>query len=195
MQHALGQWSGTLFYACADRHYGTRGGVFGAMDHQTPGPSVRKRRQSARVAALEEKQLSVRIMLQSQTQQVVLRAFGKTITDILYTNTKYRSHQSYQEHAPEGRTLFPNLFRGDNTIDTKIDTLTPSLLTHNRLCCVPIYIILSLCPFHSSSLRNYLLREAYSAHFAFPGTMINSRTHTLIRASALPRNYINLRKR
>ena len=89
------------------------------------------------------------------------------------TNTKYRSHQSYQEHAPEGRTLFPNLFRGDNTIDTKIDTLTPSLLTHyipNRLCCVPyyaIYIILSLCPFHSSSLRNYLLREAYSAHFAY----------------------------
>ena len=89
------------------------------------------------------------------------------------TNTKYRSHQSYQEHAPESRTLFPSLFRGDNTIDTKIDTLTPSLLTHyipNRLCCVPyyaIYIILSLCPFHSSSLRNYLLREAYSAHFAY----------------------------
>ena len=32
-----------------------------------------------------QKQLSVRIMLQSQTQQVVLRAFGKSITDILQT--------------------------------------------------------------------------------------------------------------
>jgi hypothetical protein len=32
-----------------------------------------------------QKQLFVRIMLQSQTQQVVLWAFGKTITDILQT--------------------------------------------------------------------------------------------------------------
>ena len=32
-----------------------------------------------------QKHLSIRIMLQSQTQQVVLRAFGKTITDILQT--------------------------------------------------------------------------------------------------------------
>ena len=35
-----------------------------------------------------QKQLSVRIMLQSQTQQVVFRAFGKIITDILQTPMK-----------------------------------------------------------------------------------------------------------
>ena len=52
------------------------------------------------------------------------------------TNTKYRSCQSYQEHAPESRTLFPNLFRGDNTINTKIDTQT--------LLCFILYAVSSI---------------------------------------------------